>query len=166
MATLKKDTEPFRIPSLADASPEHATLLAKQEDLNDRYRKLNAERSKLRGEIEAEKAAGGQRLSPDVARLLGDAPDSLTMLTQRQREVAGEMATIEAGQEVILRRLNESRNVASKVVCDTMRQEYQRRLGAVCDAARALEAAREHHDALLNDIEREARAQALCEIST
>jgi hypothetical protein len=48
-----------------------------------------------------------------------------------------------------------ARNQASKVVCDTVRQEYQRRLGAVCDAAKALEAARQEHDALLDDIERE-----------
>lgn len=99
----KKDTaEPFRIPSLVESDSNYAGLIAKREALNDRYRELSAERSKLRNAIETEKAAGGQRLPPEVAALLGDAPDSLTMLTQRQREIATEMSTIEAGQEVIL----------------------------------------------------------------
>lgn len=156
MAPLKlKPTDDFRIPSLAEASPEFAALVAKQTELHSRYSKLRAERTKLSGEIEAERASGGQRLSPEVAALLGDAPDSLTMLTQRQREIATEMATIEAGQEVLLRRLDEARNVASKLVCSTMLPEYRRRLGAVCDAAKAMEAAREQHDALLDDIERQ-----------
>lgn len=152
----KKDTaEPFRIPSLVELDSNYAGLIAKREALNDRYRELSAERSKLRNAIETEKAAGGQRLPPEVAALLGDAPDSLTMLTQRQREIATEMSTIEAGQEVILRRLDEARNVASKLVCSAMLPEYRRRLGAVCDAAKDLEAARQDHDALLDDIERE-----------
>ncbi|UPU00211.1 hypothetical protein J4G48_0020225 [Bradyrhizobium barranii subsp. apii] len=157
MAILKKTAtaEPYRIPSLAESDPSFGALIAKQTELHNRYVKLRDERSKLSREIEAEKAAGGQRLSPEVAALLGDAPDSLTMLTQRQREIATEMSTIEAGQEVILRRLDEARTVASKLVCSAMLPEYRRRLGAVCDAARALEDAREQHDALLDDIERE-----------
>lgn len=80
MAPLKlKPTDDFRIPSLAEASPEFAALVAKQTELHSRYSKLRAERTKLSGEIEAERASGGQRLSPEVAALLGDAPDSLTI---------------------------------------------------------------------------------------
>ncbi|EIG56186.1 hypothetical protein [Bradyrhizobium sp. WSM1253] len=156
MAPLKtKPVDDFRIPSLAEASPEYAGLVEKRQELSDRYRELSGERSKLSGDIEAEKAAGGQRLSPGVAALLGDAPDKLTLMSQRMREVATSMDNIEAAQEVIRRRMDEARNGASKVVCDTMRQEYQRRLGAVCAAAKALAGAREEHDALLDDIERE-----------
>jgi len=156
MALLKKKpADEFHVPSLSEASPEYAGLIAKRQDLSERYSALNAEHSKLRDEIEKAKKAGGERLSPGVAALLGDAPDSLTMLSQRQHEVVSEMGNIEAAQEVIRRRLDEARNVASKVVCDTMRQEYRRRLGALCEAARALEAARRAHDELLDDLERE-----------
>ncbi|MET4258477.1 chromosome segregation ATPase [Bradyrhizobium sp. S3.12.5] len=156
MAPLKaKPADDFRIPSLAEASPEYAGLLEKRQELSDRYRDLSGERSKLSGDIEAEKAAGGQRLSPGVAALLGDAPDKLTLMSQRMREVATSMDNIEAAQEVIRRRMDEARNGASKVVCDTVRHEYRRRLAAVCEVAKALEAAREGHDALLDDIERE-----------
>ncbi|BAL10434.1 MULTISPECIES: hypothetical protein [Bradyrhizobium] len=156
MAALKKkDTEEFRVPSLAESSQEYNGLIVKQLGLHERYLALNAESNKLRGEIEKARAAGGQPLSPSVAALLGDAPDSLTLLSQRQREVATEMNNIETAQEILRRRIEEARNGASKAVCDSVRGEYQRRLGAVCEAARALEAAREDHDSLLDDIERE-----------
>jgi len=56
---------------------------------------------------------------------------------------------------ILARRPAEARDVASRTVCATVRQEYQRRLTAVCEAARALEAAREEHDTLLDDLERE-----------
>src|SRR4051794_25535196 len=110
MAPLKKkDTESFRVPSLAEASPEYAGLVAKQTELHNRYTELRAERAKLSGEIESEKAAGGQRVAPDVARLLGDPEDSITGLSQRLRAVATEMANIEAAQEILRRRAEEAR---------------------------------------------------------
>lgn len=156
MANLKKkDVEEFVVPSLAESSQEYNGLIAKRQELHERYLALNAESNKLRGEIEKAKSAGAQPLSPSVAALLGDAPDSLTLLSQRLREVTSDMNNIEAAQEILRRRIEEARGVASKAVCDTVRQEYRRRLGVLCDAARALEAAREHHDALIDGLERE-----------
>lgn len=155
MATLKKKTDEFAVPSLSAASPEYKALVEKQTELQSRYGELYRERSKLRREIEAEEAAGKQRLAPEVARLLGDPDDSVTALSNRHREVAIEMGHIEVAQETLRRRLEEARTGASKAVCDSVRGEYQRRLSAVCAAARALEAAREDHDTLLDDIERE-----------
>lgn len=156
MANLKKKpADEFVVPSLAESSEEYNGLVVKRQGLHERYLALNAESNKLRGEIEKAKAAGGQPLSPSVAALLGDAPDSLTLLSQRLREVATDMNNIEAAQEILRRRIEEARNGASKAVCDTVRQEYQRRLGAVCDAAKALEAARQEHDELLDNVERE-----------
>ncbi|MEY9423597.1 chromosome segregation ATPase [Bradyrhizobium japonicum] len=156
MALLKKkEADAFVVPSLAEASLEYKALLDKQTELQSRYSELHSERAKLRREIEAEEAAGKQRLAPEVARLLGDPADSVTALANRHREVAVEMGHIEVAQETLRRRLSEARNGASKAVCDGVRGEYQRRLGDVCDAAKALEAARERHDELLDDIERE-----------
>ncbi|MBR1069019.1 hypothetical protein [Bradyrhizobium liaoningense] len=156
MASLKKkEADAFVVPSLAEASLEYKALLDKQTELQSRYSELHSERAKLRREIEAEEAAGKQRLAPEVARLLGDPADSVTALANRHREVAVEMGHIEVAQETLRRRLSEARNGASKAVCDGVRGEYQRRLGDVCDAAKALEAARERHDELLDDIERE-----------
>lgn len=156
MAALKKkETEDFRVMSLGEADAAYAALVSKRNELQNRYTELHAERGKLRREIEAEEASGRQRVSPEVARLLGDSPDSVTALSARHREVAVEMGHIEVAQETLRRRLEEARNGASKAACDGVRGEYQRRLSAVCEAAKALEAARDDHDALLDDLERE-----------
>ncbi|MCP1792441.1 hypothetical protein J2R95_008740 [Bradyrhizobium japonicum] len=144
MAPLKtKTTDEFRVPSLAEADSSYADLIAKRVELEQRDSKLNSERSKLRGKIEAGRAAFGKHISPGVAALLGDDPtDSIADLSRQLREVTTEIANIESAREVLHRRTDEARNVASKLVCFTMMPEYQRRLGAVCEAARALEAAK------------------------
>jgi hypothetical protein len=76
-------------------------------------------------------------------------------LRKRRREVSGEITDAETALGVIARRLAAARDVASKAACDAIRSEYQRRLSFVCESAKALEAAREEHDALLDDLERE-----------
>ncbi|WP_225152118.1 hypothetical protein [Bradyrhizobium sp. NBAIM08] len=92
MAILKKrPAEEFRIPSLAESDASYAALLEKRDELNERYRGLNAERSKLHHEIERAKAAGGERLRADVARLLGESPEgSISELSLQLREVTKE----------------------------------------------------------------------------
>ncbi|TWI08909.1 hypothetical protein LPJ38_26495 [Bradyrhizobium daqingense] len=162
MATLKKATaaEPYRIPTLAESSPEYAALVAKQNELHNRYVNLRDERSKLDRDIEAEKAAGGQRVAPDVARLLGDPEDSVTGLSQRLRVVATEMANIEAAQEILRRRVEEARGRASAMVCATVRPEYGRRLRVLCTLLSEVEAARRSLDELFDDLDREDVARA------
>lgn len=151
-APKKKDTEEFRVPSLAEADATYAAMLQRQSDLSAMLSKLHSERGEL------EKNIAEQPKSPysaGVSRLLGDDEGSAPHLRKRRAEVLGEITDVETALLVIRKRLDEARNGASKAVCDTMRQEYQRRLGAVCDAAKALEVAREQHEALLDDIERE-----------
>ncbi|MGY0574052.1 hypothetical protein ACTGJ9_025730 [Bradyrhizobium sp. RDM12] len=157
MAILKKrPADEFRVMSLAETSPEFAALIAKRHELEQSYSKLNAERSNLLDEIKAAKAAGGERLSAGVARLLGEeAEGSVTELSKRLRDVVAEMGVIEDTREVLRRRTDEARDKASKIVCSASLLEYQRRLKSLCEAARALEAAREEHDALLDDLESE-----------
>jgi hypothetical protein len=158
MALLK--TKPvdktFKVPSLAESSPEYAGLLTKQLELQANYRELRAERTKLRGAIEVEKAAGGRRVSVDVARLLGDDPEeSVTALSRRVREVTNEMGHVEAAEEVLRRRIEEARGRASKTVCDIVGSEYERRLGVMCSLLKEVETARQAHDELLDDLDRE-----------
>ncbi|MEH2546898.1 chromosome segregation ATPase [Bradyrhizobium sp. AZCC 2262] len=162
MAPLLKKTaaEPFRVPSLAESSQEYAGLTAKQTELHNRYTELRAERTKLNGEIEAEKAAGGQSVAPEVARLLGDPEDSVTGLSQRLRAVATEMGNIESAQEILRRRMEEARGRASAMVCATVRPEYDRRLGVLCKLLSEVETARQSHDELLDDLEREDVAKS------
>ncbi|MBB4391477.1 hypothetical protein [Bradyrhizobium sp. ERR14] len=158
MAPLKKPaaTEPYRIPSLAEADNAYADLIVKRQSLDEQYGALNVKRAKLRREIEAAKAAGGKRLAPAVAELLGDATEgSIVELSRQLREVSTEMANIEAAIEILRRRTDEARNAASKLVCSAVMPEYRRRLGALCEAAKALEAARQSHDELLDQFDAE-----------
>jgi chromosome segregation ATPase len=153
MAILKKkDTEQFRVPSLAKSSSAYDALLQRQNELNERLSSLNKEGRDL------DKRIAEQPKSPHsagVSRLLGDPEDAVPHLRKRRREVSGEITDVETALGVIAKRLAAARNVASKTACDTIRGEYQRRLSVVCEAAKALESAREDHDALLDDIERE-----------
>jgi hypothetical protein len=70
------------------------------------------------------------------------------------------MGHVEVAQETLRRRLLEARNGASKAVCDGVRGEYQRRLGALCKLLLEVEAARQSHDELLDDLEREDVAKS------
>ncbi|MBJ7402962.1 MAG: hypothetical protein JHD07_06525 [Bradyrhizobium sp.] len=158
MAPLKKTAaaEQYRVPSLIEGSPEYASLLAKQVELQTRYGELNTERGLLRREIEVAKAAGGKHPSIAVAELLGDNTEaSVAGLSKKLREVGTEMANIEAATEILRRRIDEARDAASKIVCSVVTPEYRRRLVVLCDAARALEIARQDHDELLDQLDAE-----------
>ncbi|MBB4259722.1 MULTISPECIES: hypothetical protein [unclassified Bradyrhizobium] len=158
MAPLKKKTaDEFVVPSLIEASPEHAGLVAKHTELQTRYNELNAERALLRRDVKAAKeaeASGKKPISLAVAKLLGDnAEESVASLSKKLREVSAEMANNESATEILRRRLDESRNAASKIVCGTVLQEYRRRLSALCEVALALEAARQDVDELLDRLD-------------
>lgn len=140
--TKKKTADSYRVPSLAEASPEYSSLIAKRHELEQSYRDLVAERSRLRKEIEVAESSGGPRLSAGVARLLGDGEDSVTALSLRLCEVFVEMKDNEAATEILRRRINEARDRASKIIRDGVRQEYTNRVAAVTSAAAALHEAR------------------------
>lgn len=153
MANLKKkDVEEFHIPTLGEADAGYAALLQRQSDLSAMLSKLHGERGDL------EKNIAEQPKSPysaGVSRLLGDDEGAAPHLKKRRGEVLGEITDVETALVVIRKRLDEARNGASKAVCATIMPEYLKRLSDVCGAAKALEAARERHDSLLDDIERE-----------
>jgi hypothetical protein len=70
------------------------------------------------------------------------------------------MANIESAQEILRRRMEEARGRASAMVCATVRPEYDRRLGVLCKLLTEVEAARQSHDELLDDLEREDVAKS------
>ncbi|KYK44781.1 hypothetical protein A1D31_35755 [Bradyrhizobium liaoningense] len=153
MALLKKkETAEFRIPSLAEASSDYAALLTKQAELSALLSGLRKEADELDKRIAEQPKAPH---SAGVSKLLGDPEDAAPHLRKRRREVSGEITDVETALVVIRKRLEEARNNASKVVCDSVRGEYQRRLGVLCDAARALIVARQDHDALLDQLDAE-----------
>jgi len=148
----KKPADDFRVTSLGEADPAYAALLQRQSELSELLSKLRNERSDLDKKIEEQPKSP---YSAGVSRLLGDDEGAAPHLRKRRAEVLGEITDVETALVVIRKRLDEASNNASKLVCDNVRGEYQRRLGVVTDAAQSLEAARQDHDALLDDIERE-----------
>lgn len=152
MALLRKRDPEFRVPTLEESSAEFAGMVAKQIELSALLSGLRKEADELDKRIAEQPKAPH---SAGVSKLLGDPEDAAPHLRKRRREVSGEITDVETALGVVAKRIAAARDVASKTACDAIRGEYQRRLSAVCDAARALEAAREQHDLLLDDMERE-----------
>lgn len=155
MAFLKKTTgqaEHFRVPSLAEASPEYAALIDKQQELLTRQSALNAERRDITRKIEE---APAPAMRPGVAALLGETSDSTTGLRTRLAEMQRTLSDIDAALEVIRQRLAVARTAASKTICTAARPEYGRRVGAVCEALKAVAIARAAYDDLRGELERQ-----------
>lgn len=155
MAILKKAAaEPYRIPSLAEASPEFAALLHKQNDLYALQSKLNGELRDMQKQIDAT-GDRSPRVSTRVAELLGDAPDSAPMLRKQAADIRKELADVEAAIEIVRRRLTEAKGPASVAACQISKPEYGRRVVAVVRALETLAEARADYDDLRNQFEAE-----------
>lgn len=154
MAIFKKQAgEPadaFRVPSLAEASPEYAALLTKQQELRDQQARLNAERRDLEQKITE---APAPTMRPGVAALLGETSDSTTGLRARLGEVQRTLSDIDAALEVVRQRLAVARTSASKTICQAARPEYGRRVAAICDALKVVAVARAAYDDLRNEFD-------------
>jgi hypothetical protein len=153
MAFMKKSAaaEPFRVPSLAEASPEYTGMLQKQVELQARQSTLRDQRRELEKQFDAIPQST-VRVSSRVAELLGDEPDSAPMLRKQIAEIRGAEKDVEDALEIVRRRLAEARGPASVAVCAAVRPEYARRVKAMVAAATALHAARKDYDALVDDL--------------
>src|SRR3954469_17479580 len=155
MAILKKAAaEPYRTPSLGEASPEYAALLQKQSDLYALQSKLNGELRDIQKQIDAT-GDRNPRVSTRVAELLGDAPDSAPMLRKQGADIRAQLADVEAAIEIVRQRLNEPKGPARVAACQISRPEYGRRVVAVVKALEALAEARADYDDLRNQFEAE-----------
>ncbi|MDA9409986.1 hypothetical protein [Bradyrhizobium sp. CCBAU 45384] len=153
MAPLKnKSAHEFIVPTLETSSQDYASLVAKRRELHELLSSLNKEAADLDTKIAA---APNAPHSAGVSKLLGDPEDAAPNLRKRRRAVSGEITDCETALGVIAKRIEAAREVASKTACTAVRGEYGRRLGALCETAKALEAARAQHDSLLDDLERE-----------
>jgi chromosome segregation ATPase len=149
--TRKKPADEYRIPSLAEASPEFAALLQKQVELQNRQSELRKERREVEREI-AVLPSATHNVSARVAELLGDEPDSAPMLKKRLAEIRNAERVTEDATEIVRRRLADARGPASVAVCAAVKPEYTRRVKAMVAAVTALHAAREDYESLLNDL--------------
>ncbi|BBD37538.1 hypothetical protein Amn_24180 [Aminobacter sp. Y103A] len=156
MALLKKSvpaTEPFRIPTLAEADADYAAMEAKLAELNAQLAATKAEDRSLERDILARPAPG---IRSGVAELLGDAVDiSLHGRPARLQDLRRKASDIEAAIEIIRRRMADRRSIASVAACKAVRDEYGRRVRAIITALEAVAAARADAEQILDGLERE-----------
>jgi chromosome segregation ATPase len=150
MTIAKKAVTEFRVPRLDEVSPEYAELLAKRAGLLEKQASLNSSRKDLERQIAALPASSTDRMSPNVAALLGEQPDSRPILTKTLAEVRSTMGEVEAALEIVRRRLGEGLGEASRAACAAVRPEYERRLSEFCQLLEKLDVARQSHDDLLD----------------
>lgn len=149
---MTKKTEPFRVPSLGEASPGYAALLERRTDLLTRQSAAVAERREVERQITD---APEPAYRPGVAELLGESSDSTSSLRARLKDLRSLESDIAAALEVVRQRLQVARGAASKEVCRLVRPEYGRRVAAICEALKSVAAARAEYDALRDDFDRE-----------
>jgi hypothetical protein len=155
MAILKKKpADDFRVPSLAECSPEYSALLQRQADLYALQSKLNDDRRDIQKQIDAV-GDTGPRVSARIAELLGDEADSAPMLRKQAGDIRNQLADVEAALEIVRRRLADAKGPAIVAVCQTVKPEYGRRVAAVARALEALAVARADYDDLRNQFEAE-----------
>lgn len=154
MAPLKKKSaDEYRVPSLAEASPEYAALLQKQANLRALQSKLTAERREVQKQLDAVGKAG-PKTPARIAELLGDAIDDSTQTLRKQAtDIRAKLADAEAATEIVSRRLTDAKGPASLAACHIAKPEYGRRVAAVVKALEALAEARADYDDLRNQFD-------------
>lgn len=144
--------------SLEEASEQYAALLRQRAALDEGRRTWEERRVALRAAINATRhppRAGQPR--PAVRALLGeaDAGEDVASLPQQLREAERQANDHADAMEVLRKRLEHERMVASGVVCEQIKPEYGRRVARLAEALIA--AHRAHVDLvdLIDQLERE-----------
>lgn len=151
MATNNKSD--FRVPSLAEADSEYATIQSHLADLMSKHSAAHREASEIEADILARPAP---RMRAGVAELIGGTVDiSLQQRPGQLKEKRSHVADLEDAIEILRRRLADRRGKASVAACATVRAEYSRRVSAICAALEDVDTARKDAEMLLDALERE-----------
>ncbi|OOO31416.1 hypothetical protein EFR00_17535 [Rhizobium sophoriradicis] len=143
----------FTVPSLAKADVEYGGLEAKLSELSGDSQGTATAIADLIADIEARPAP---RIRVDVAALLGETIDqTLSERPEKLRALRRHAEAVDAAIVEVRQRLRDRTGTASKKACDLVRIEYGRRIDALVSALDAVQAARLHADALLDDLESE-----------
>ncbi|TIO04097.1 hypothetical protein [Mesorhizobium sp.] len=151
MAILKK-SEPFIVPSLAEANSVYGELLAKRIDLNSVMSGRVAEQRRLEKEIAADTS---REVRPSIAALLGDAPGSKALNRKRLAEVNSEIKDIESAMRILEQRIKDAHTAANRDACAILKPEFDKRIAAMVNAMRVLDAAHRDFDDLCGAAEAE-----------
>lgn len=147
-------TGAFVVPSLSDVDPVYKDLSNRRAILLGKQTSLTAERRDIERELGAQ---GGSGYSASVAALLGEGDGTDPAVAKRARlaEIKKEAADVEAALSIVDRRLAEQKPQANTTAVEACRAEYGRRVAAMVEAFRAVQAAREAYDELRDQFERE-----------
>jgi hypothetical protein len=135
LAAIKmKSTEntEFAVPSLAEASPEYAALVARKEGLFDQKATTEREIARLGGVLRTLPRVLQQA---KIAELVGDQVpqgESPRPSIERLNELKQHLHAIDQAIPVIESRITIERGRASLIICDQVRDEHRRRAREVC----------------------------------
>lgn len=161
MAVFKKSspsTEPFRVPSHAEVDAEFGEIKQKIAELQASQSATAREIVALEEDIRARPAPV---VNAGVAALLGEVVDtSLASRPARLRDLRKHAADLDEAIEILRRSLSDRRGQASAKVREAVKGEYGRRVAAVADALRQVNAAHLSLAALIDEFDREDIAWA------
>jgi hypothetical protein len=148
---MKFKTNPFAVPSLAEASPHYADQVQRRDDMQAKLAKAEQECTTLRARLDTSRvtATDGAKAAR-VAALIGDgiAPDGDHALSELDRTIGDlKSALVEMNKRVAAARV-----VASTAVCERIAPEHQQRAGAICTKLIELDAANADYTALADAI--------------
>ncbi len=146
----KPPAEPFRVPDLAESDAAYAELQQKQLELTALHATKTAEVRALEKAIAADNS---REVAPGIAALLGDEPSGKALSRKRLAELKSELRDIAAALEVVRVRISDRRTIASRAACAAVKPEYGRRVRALAEALKAAQAAREHYESLIDDLD-------------
>jgi hypothetical protein len=132
-AAMKSRTEPeFAIPSLGEASPEYAALVARKEGL---FAQKGTTEREIARVVEVLRTLPRALHQAKIAEMVGDQvpqSESPHPSIERLNELKQHLRAIDQAILVIDSRLSTARTKASTVICDRVKDEHRRRVRDVC----------------------------------
>ncbi|MBV8800718.1 MAG: hypothetical protein JO208_13025 [Alphaproteobacteria bacterium] len=166
-ATVRTFVQPGRaeagIPTLESVSPEYARLVAKRSELWQRREQLCTERDSIRSKISDVNPhvdpGAVERRQKRISTLIGefgtDKSEAAQQPNLQERLVAArqEIADIEEGLRIIESRVVHAASVASVLVCEQIKPDYEKTVWALLKAAIDLHKANADYTAFVEAME-------------
>ncbi|WP_414462705.1 hypothetical protein [Hyphomicrobium sp. DY-1] len=140
-----------RVPGLAESDPTYAALLDKREAISAEARAVADEKKALARDLEKNPPTTGN-VSRAVAEALGEVA-ALDDRPKRLLELRQRGTVLDEAAAVLIKRIQDRRSAASRIVCDQIRPEFAARVKRLADALEAAHKARVGLEDLINDLE-------------
>jgi hypothetical protein len=143
---MKFNTNSFAVPTLAEASADYADQLKRQHDMRTKLSAAERESAALHAKLDGTAITSADSAKAErVAALLDDPSDSKQLNAgldrARLRKLDQTIGDLKGVLVELSKRVTAARAAASKIVCERVAPEHQRRVGAVCGKLVELHAA-------------------------